>query len=90
MPNTWKLVPMEPTFEMIKAAYNAGALAVAGRSYKAMLKAAPEAPDYTSVMQQAVEALRNAHAYSTTREEFENGVLDVIAALRAALGEHDE
>jgi len=37
----------------------------------------------------AVEALRNAHAYSVTHEEFENGVLDVIDALRAALGDAD-
>jgi hypothetical protein len=53
------------------------------------LYAAPQ-PDHREVMRQAIEALRNAHAYSTTREEFEDGVLDVIDTLRAALGERDE
>jgi hypothetical protein len=47
-------------------------------------------PDHREVMQQAIEALRNAHAYSVTHEEFEDGVLDVIDTLRAALGERDE
>lgn len=42
------------------------------------------------VMRQALEALRDAHAYSVTHEEIESGVLDVIAALRAELGERDE
>jgi hypothetical protein len=36
-------------------------------------------------MRQAIEALRDAHAYSVMHEEFRDGVLDVIDALRAAL-----
>jgi len=42
------------------------------------------------IMRQAIEALRDAHAYSVMHEEFRGGVLDVIDALRAALGERDE
>ena len=48
---------------------------------------AEQPTDHREVMQQALEALRNAHAYSVWREEFEDGVLHVIDALRAALGE---
>jgi hypothetical protein len=39
------------------------------------------------IMRQAIEALRDAHAYSVMHEEFRDGVLNVIDALRAALGE---
>jgi hypothetical protein len=46
--------------------------------------------DHREVMWQALEALRDAHAYSVMHEEFRDGVLDVIDALRAALGERDE
>jgi hypothetical protein len=51
--------------------------------------AASNAPDHREAMRQAIEALRNAHAYSVTHEEFEDGVLDVIEALSAALGDAD-
>jgi hypothetical protein len=37
------------------------------------------------IMRQAIEALRDAHAYSVMHEEFRGGVLDVIDALRKAL-----
>jgi hypothetical protein len=47
-------------------------------------------PDHREAMRQAIEALRDAHAYSVMHEEFRDGVLDVIDALRAALGEQDD
>jgi len=138
----WKLVPVEPTEEMIAAIQDAAFAAwdavvasefnddlptypptyIQQQAWKAALDAAPEAPsaepvawftpgakgvplvshapmssrsypvfasppDHREVMRQAIEALRDAHAYSVTHEEFEGGVLDVIDALRAALGE---
>jgi hypothetical protein len=43
------------------------------------------AVDHRAVMRQAIEALRDAHAYSVMHEEFRDGVLDVIDALRKAL-----
>ncbi len=48
---------------------------------------AEQPTDHRAVMRQAIEALRDAHAYSVMHEEFRDGVLDVIDALRAALGE---
>jgi hypothetical protein len=50
---------------------------------------AEQPADHRAVMRQAIEALRDAHAYSVMHEEFRDGVLDVIEALRAALGDAD-
>jgi hypothetical protein len=50
---------------------------------------AEQPTDHRAVMRQAIEALRDAHAYSVMHEEFRDGVLDVIEALRAALGEKE-
>ena len=85
VPQGWKLVPLEPTTEMVEAAFDAiPASLLDGKirtHYRAMLAAAPQPP---SAKDDAVEALRRIIEAANGRQHHNPITDEMHAALRYA------
>jgi hypothetical protein len=85
---TWRTVPLYTTPSDHREALESSKASDA-ESIAMYRRCRDDRDKLREVMRQAIEALRDAHAYSVMHEEFRGGVLDVIEALRAALGERE-
>ena len=106
--SAWKLVPVEPTEQMLDAMQESALVSFDAAIeaelsdgpaveslhrvvYRAMLAAAPEAPDHREAMRQALEYVSwHAHGECRVGTGPVPAPSDVVASLRAALGERDE